>query len=266
MTLTRTYRLDELEYLPCSCPVCRKYSVEELREMPKDERVKLLALHNLHVLRQAINEVKQAIREGRLWELLEEKSRIHPSLARMLTVIKRYSDKLEKLTPRVKGGFVKGVFLYGPESMYNPKIRAHHRNILERFKPRLEGARLILVPVNTDEKPFTHTEAYRKARRETENAHVVGYILYLGVIPEELAETYPLSQFEVNTEPYHEVVEETANKIVEYVRRNVNVYSGIVVWACREWEWSMKLAEAVKEKLGVAGIGKPIEVRIVACS
>lgn len=249
MTLTRTYRLDELDYLPCSCPVCSKYTAEELREMPKSERVKLIATHNLYVLKQAINEVKQAIKEGRLWELLEEKSRIHPSLARMLNVIKQHADKLERLSPRVKGGFVKGVFLYGPESLYNPRIIMHHRSLLERYKPRHTANRkLVLAPVNPDEKPFTHSNIYKLLKGKENNAHIIGYILYLGLIPEELAETYPNSQFEINTEPYSEVVEKTSDIIVEFLKRNTEKYSEIIIYMCNSIRWSTALARAVLEK------------------
>ncbi|MEM0332968.1 MAG: tRNA guanosine(15) transglycosylase TgtA, partial [Candidatus Aenigmatarchaeota archaeon] len=80
MSFNRTYDFFELEYLPCSCEVCRKYSVEELREMNEKELIRLLAIHNLYVLKKELENTKQAIKEGRLWEYLREKSYSHPAL------------------------------------------------------------------------------------------------------------------------------------------------------------------------------------------
>ena len=250
MTPHRTYRLRDLEYFPCSCPVCTKYTPKELLEMPKQERIRLLALHNLHVLRQTINEVKVAIKEGRLWELLEERSRAHPSLSIAFTEFKKYSSFIEKLSPRVKASGVKGVFLYGPESLYNPKILHHQQHILGKYKPRKRGT-LLLIPVDLGEKPFTRSKIYTKLRkREPSNTHIAGYMLYIGIIPEELSETYPLSQFEANTYAYQEVIDKTTKIIINYIENNKENYTAIKILTCREWEWSKELAAKIMEKLG----------------
>jgi len=259
MTTYRTYRLGELEYFPCSCPVCTKYTPKELSEMPKAERVRLLALHNLYVLRQTINEVKTAIREGRLWELLEERSRAHPSLARAFTEFRRYASFIEKVSPRVKSAGIKGVFLYGPESLYNPRILHHQRSVLEKYKPRKKGA-LYLVPVDPSEKPFTHSRIYRNTKREAPHAHIVGYTLYMGIIPEELAETYPLSQFEANTHDYREVIEEATKLIARYIERNKDNYSEVTLILCRNWDWTVSIANKLREIIETS-----ITVRQIDC-
>ncbi|ABM80333.1 tRNA guanosine(15) transglycosylase TgtA [Hyperthermus butylicus] len=255
MTLTKTYRLENLEYFPCSCPVCSRYTPQELREMPRDERVKLLALHNLYVLRQAINEVKTAIREGRLWELLEERSRAHPSLATAFAKFRQYIEKIEQLAPRVKTGFVRGLLLYGSESLYNPRVVAYRRSIRINYKPRIRGE-LKLIPVSPFEKPFTSSKLYRSIKKGRRDIHVVGYMLYLGPIPEELAETYPGSQFEVNLTPYWEVVEETARSIAEYVEANKANYTSIEIYYCQGdgLKWSRPVAEKTTELLRKRGV------------
>ena len=80
MTEGGTYRVNELDEFPCECPVCSKYSPKDLMELERSKRVKLIALHNLHVLIREIKRTRIAIREGRLWEYLELKSRMHPTL------------------------------------------------------------------------------------------------------------------------------------------------------------------------------------------
>ena len=54
--------------------------LEDLVEKEKEERIDVIALHNLHVLMKTVKESKEAIREGRLWEYLGSKARCHPRL------------------------------------------------------------------------------------------------------------------------------------------------------------------------------------------
>ncbi len=102
LTPEGTKRLDELEYFPCSCPVCSRYTPQELREMPKEERTRLLAIHNLWVIREEINRVKQAVREGTLWELVDERARSHPKLFAAYKRLLEHGEYLEKNEPVTK--------------------------------------------------------------------------------------------------------------------------------------------------------------------
>ncbi|MET1128201.1 MAG: tRNA guanosine(15) transglycosylase TgtA [Thermoproteota archaeon] len=251
MTARRTYHLEDLTYLPCSCPVCTRYTAEELREMPKQERTRLLALHNLYVLRQSILETKQAIREGRLWELLEEKSRNHPALARGFRTVLRRSRILAKLTPRTKGGRVWGVLLYGEESLHNPRVLHHLESVTKKYKPPREAEVLVLAPFDPDDKPFSASRVYRRVSSifELPRSHVVGYSLYFGAIPAELSETFPLSQHEANIEASAEVVAESARRVVEYVRSHRSTYKEVVLVVCRDLENLRPLAKKVAEEL-----------------
>jgi len=76
LTVRGTWKLEEMNYLPCSCPVCQGHNPKELKESA--ERVKLLASHNLYVSFQELKLVKQCIREASLWDLLESRCRAHP--------------------------------------------------------------------------------------------------------------------------------------------------------------------------------------------
>ena len=238
MTRTRTYRLEDLEYMPCSTPVCVKYEPRELLEMPRSERVKLLAEHNLYVLREVLNEVKQAIREGKLWELLEERSRGHPSLAEaMKAVSERYTGYLIAHNPRVKAS-ARGIFIHGPESCSHPRIVQHNIMLLARYQPQKRAG--TLIPVHHEVKPLTHSKIYRWAKDRWRDRHVLGYAPCIGVIPEELAETYPLSQFEYNTLLHHDTVMKTIERIKQYLKRHQ--YDEVVLVYCDK-HWSEKLAD-----------------------
>lgn len=130
LTPEGTKRLDELEYFPCSCPVCSRYTPGELMEMPKEERARLLAIHNLWILREELNRVKQAIKEGTLWELVDERARSHPKLYAAYKRLLEYRDYLEKNEPATKAG---AFFKVSEESMRWPTaVRARER--AERVK------------------------------------------------------------------------------------------------------------------------------------
>ncbi|ALM75034.1 tRNA guanosine(15) transglycosylase TgtA [Thermococcus barophilus] len=132
LTPEGTKHLSELEYFPCSCPVCSRYTPQELKEMPKEERVKMLALHNLWVIREEINRVKQAIKEGELWRLVDERSRSHPKLFSAYKRLLEYRDYLEENEPITKSS---AFFKVSEEIMGTPIVwRAKQR--AERVKQK----------------------------------------------------------------------------------------------------------------------------------
>ncbi len=140
MTVYGTKKLSEMNYFPCSCPVCSKYTPEELREMEKGERERILAEHNLYVSFQEINTIKQAIKENSLFELVEKRVRAHPHLLAGWRLIKEYSDLVEEFDPRIKRRF-----LYcGVESTYRPAVRRHAEAMLNI---ELEGEE---ITISTD--------------------------------------------------------------------------------------------------------------------
>jgi 7-cyano-7-deazaguanine tRNA-ribosyltransferase len=244
MTLSRTYRLEDLDYFPCSCPVCLRYQPRELLEMPYHERVRLLAKHNLFVLHQAVNEVRVAIREGRLWELLEERSRAHPSLYRAFRMFRRYIDYLERNAPRVKAGEVHGLFLYGLESTWRPEIVRHRRYVRTRV-PRRSNV-LTLVPLDVDDKPLTSSRIYLRLKHMLEG-DVAGYVPYLVLVPIELSETYPLSQFEAPRNPSSEVIDDLVQELTAYIQ--AKGYSKVIIYWSEKLDWSYNVAKRVESML-----------------
>jgi 7-cyano-7-deazaguanine tRNA-ribosyltransferase len=118
MTEYGTKRLDSLEYLPCSCPVCSKHGIG-LKELPEDEKIRNLAMHNLYVSLEELDRVRQAIKEGSLWELLSIRMRSHPQLLSGFERLRRYGNWLSELDPITK----KSPFYYsGSESRHRTEV------------------------------------------------------------------------------------------------------------------------------------------------
>ena len=131
MTLSGTLNLESLEYLPCNCPICSKYDVKDLKE--SEEKVKLLAKHNLYLILSEIKTIKQAIIENWLIDLVQQRVRAHHKLYESFVyLLKKYGKFLEKYDLiSKKSGFV---FL-GEESRYRPEI-IRAKKFLKRVKSK----------------------------------------------------------------------------------------------------------------------------------
>lgn len=169
MTPRGTWRLEEMRYLPCSCPVCKDHDQEELMNSP--ERVKLLAAHNLYISLQEIGLVKQCIREGSLWELLEARCRSHPRMLDGFRKLGENSVWLESLDTSSKSTF----FYLSSESASRPEV-VRYGSRIERLA--LSGNILITDDTKTDAEGFDAVLHFKPP---------------FGPYPTELAETYPFN-------------------------------------------------------------------------
>lgn len=219
-----TKRLEELRYFPCSCPVCKRYEPDELKEMLKGERVRTLTEHNLHVCMSEIDRIKQAIIEGALWDLMESRSRGHPALASAVKRLIKYQDELEKGSPSYnKHGF----FFFDYGGLARPEITRHMRRLETNYSPPIGSEKLLLV-ASPSRKPYSKSiehqcllDALNKGLGGVSfTIHICYYSAPFGVIPIELSETYPLSQFETSKPLDHETLEFTSNAVSKYVRES----------------------------------------------
>ncbi|CAD7768746.1 tRNA-guanine(15) transglycosylase [Candidatus Methanoperedenaceae archaeon GB37] len=136
MTSRGTYHIEDLRYLPCSCPIC---STHTRGELAGDEG--LIARHNLHVSFEEIRLVKQCIRDGSLWELVEERCRAHPSLLAGLKAAVSHSDWIERVDRMPKSTF----FYSGPESARRSEVQR-----FKRYQKRFELRGRVLIKEKDD--------------------------------------------------------------------------------------------------------------------
>jgi 7-cyano-7-deazaguanine tRNA-ribosyltransferase len=198
--------LDEVRELPCHCPVCSGHSANELRQSPSKE--KLLAMHNLYVSFSELRAVKQAIHEGRLWELAETRCRAHPSLLDGLKCMKKHIELLERHEPLSRNL----AYLYtSPESYDRPVVTRLRKRILERFTPPACSAEIIF-PEATRPYSKTFAEPMKMALEKTD-AHFWADALFCPV-PLELDEMYPISQSVIpdNLDPHVKMEKERTMK------------------------------------------------------
>jgi 7-cyano-7-deazaguanine tRNA-ribosyltransferase len=169
LTVHGTGKLEEMSYLPCCCPVCQEHTLKELMQSP--QKTRLLARHNLYVSLAEMKQVKESIREGSLWDLLETRCRSHPRMLDGLRGLAQQSQWLESLDSAGKSTF----FYTSSEAAVRPEVMRHARRI---NRISLEGEVLITYDSQGD------TTGYDR---------VLYFKPPFGPYPAELAETYPFN-------------------------------------------------------------------------
>jgi len=229
MTENGTIRLSDLYYFPCSCPVCSKYDVQDLKEMNKRERTRLLALHNLYVIRKTMNRIKQAIKEGRLWEVLEEHSRKHPKLLSAYTVLwKKYSRWLEKYTPEANTNW-KAPLLFDKTSLKNPKVYRQYRFLNNIYTPLPLYKKLTI-------KPLTKKTLNDEKLVQENQTHIIYYDPIIGILPIEFLRTYPLGHAVTPGSYDGNSMKKSLIIIEKFLTRNADNYKEIKIELCKDSE------------------------------
>ena len=172
LTTHGSFQIDELADLPCACTVCRTHTAEELRDAQDQER--LLALHNLYVTVAEIARVRQAIFDGTLWELVDERCRGHPQLLAGYRALLDRTTSLEKYDRVSKRRF----FYRGSESCSRTEI-IRYQQMLSRL---WLGNKVLLAFDGGRRDEFDDTLFFKPP---------------FGPYPKELKETFPIGQSEI---------------------------------------------------------------------
>jgi 7-cyano-7-deazaguanine tRNA-ribosyltransferase len=172
LTATGSRKLDEMTELSCPCEACRGRTAASLREDPKCEG--LLARHNLSITLLEMARIREAIREGTLWELVDDRCRGHPRLLDGYRALLEYAGELEARDRVSKNRF----FYRGSESCLRTEVHRHHRLIA-----RVPVAGRVLVTFTGRVLPGFDTILFFRPP--------------FGPYPPGLAETFPVGQSEI---------------------------------------------------------------------
>ncbi len=207
MTHGGVLTLEKMKYLPCSCQICSRTSVRALLELEHAERTRLLAVHNLYVLKEELEACKEAISEGRLWDLVEERSMAHPRLREAFLELSRYSEDLMAGTPAMKD---RGLFVRSSADLLRPEILGAQRRLARAS--RRDSSKALLTP-NEGGRP--------KGRRGGDDVYLQHPVL--GPVPAELQFEYPFSQTEAGAMVPAVGVEESKRRLKRMGYRMVSV-------------------------------------------
>jgi 7-cyano-7-deazaguanine tRNA-ribosyltransferase len=183
-----TRKLENMHYLPCSCPICCDHDAETLKDMYNEGNYKPLALHNLYVNFSEIAGIKQAIHEGRLWEYVEMRARSHPNLLSALKKLKNHKKYFERFENISKSS---AFFYTGSESINRPIVYRYEQRFFKRYShPKVS------VQVGFDEGDRPYSRFYKKEINKIQKVCFAHFIVnsVFGPVPIELDEMYPIGQ------------------------------------------------------------------------
>ncbi|MFX1554055.1 MAG: tRNA guanosine(15) transglycosylase TgtA [Promethearchaeota archaeon] len=196
---TGTRKLEELEEFPCNCPICCKYKPKEVLNLDKKLRTELLAKHNLYISFSELRTIRQAIKEGNLWELVEQRIRNHPGLVKASKLIKLYLPLFESQEKLYK---MHGRLYSSPESIQRPLLYRYELKLKNNYRVPEDAKFLVILPeldVKGDQSPSikkwleqldTNSIIPRKF------LHITFFSDFYGIIPLELSSSFPMGQYE----------------------------------------------------------------------
>ncbi len=203
MTVRGTFKIDDMHELPCSCPACSG-------KKPSDMDKRSIAMHNLYVTFGEIRTIRQAIMDGALFELVEQRVRAHPALLEAyvhLLANKDYSDFIEKYDPVTKGS---AFFYTGAESAMRPLIHRARKRLHERYVPP-KGRKGYLV------------RSFDRFAKSTDNIHFIVRESLYGVVPSDILNIYPFGQTIVPptaSKDIHSGADDSLNKYISTYRQH----------------------------------------------
>ena len=178
--------LDAMKYLPCSCAVCARTNLKDLREADSSERTKMIATHNLYMLKEEIENCKEAIAEGRLWDLVEEKSMAHPRLHEAFVELSKHGDLLSEGTPLLKD---KGLMFRSIQDLKRPELSSATKKLRSAMRRSSDNA---IVYSSWDSLPIGKKRLHATNSLDMPNVYRIHPAL--GLYPAELDFIYPFTQ------------------------------------------------------------------------
>ena len=188
-----TQELDQMREFYCQCRVCDRTTPDEMRRLDPSDRERLLSQHNLLACFSELRRVREAIRKGRLWDLIEYRANANPSFRKFLASIVHHSRLLEEFTPAVKP---RGISHFGEVSDHRPEMVRHLAR--KSWTPVEKNKPVVLLPGRWrrpyHEDPRNMPIVSKLLNRP--DAIVWFYTIPFGPVPVELDETFPLAQTE----------------------------------------------------------------------
>jgi 7-cyano-7-deazaguanine tRNA-ribosyltransferase len=243
MTVDGTQQLENLRELPCNCPICVTYTPEGLLKLDKHTRRTKLAEHNLYVSAGEIRNIHNAIRTGRLWDLVQQRANSVPNLARATRLAVEYvttgmlADKYQAGIPVSKRNAIR-VSL--PIDIIKPEItrtkRSARRTLLD-----IQPKELILITFNMEASIYN-----RIPPQITDGLKIpAGVELALmtplfGIIPYGIYDIYPMGQITHDLDIEHF----NLNEVVEQLEELKN--NGLVKITIIHYEkWPQKILDSM---------------------
>lgn len=173
----------------CYCPSC----IEGRRDYDS------LLAHNCYASLSELKVVRNAVRNGRLRELVEARIRSEPWMVSVLrTLDSRFHSYQEKYFPVIGGQLIAA----SNDSLLRPEIVRFRERVKKRYLKPSHKKVLLFLPCSA-KKPYSFSRSHKVIRRaiaESGNKYVVHEVIItspLGVVPREVELFYPAQQYDI---------------------------------------------------------------------
>ena len=187
-----TERIDELVEWPLMMPCVAECTPEEVRALDKDAKLKILAHYNLEMTLAEFARCRQAVREGKIWELAEKRSHQHPSLRDAWNyILDLKSEWILESQQTPKSG---GVAWMSDETALRPELVRARNRLIERWSPLHDGRVLI---IHGESGPWRERAGNLIARlKNVESDLVILISTPIGLLPYSLEDLQPFAHID----------------------------------------------------------------------
>ena len=217
-------RIDEH---PCFCPACQRKNMD----------FENLLNHNYYTALKEIKTIKQAIKIGKLRELVETRIQTSPELVSILRLFdSKYYDFQEEFLPITrKNQYVDNknkthkiqMICTTLESLKRPEVIRFRQRLINRYlKP--DFAKILLLLPCSAKKPYSFSKShkfFRNVIRNCKNPSLVHEVIVtspLGLVPRELELFYPAQNYDIPVTGYWNLEEKKMIKdqLNHFIKKN----------------------------------------------
>ncbi len=206
MTVNGTYHLQDLDFFPCNCKFCLESSPKDVLKEQKSEQIFFLARHNLAVSFGELKAIKQAIYEGRLWNLVLQRSAAHPKLTEAVNFIAQ--NEIQEYIEKFSSISYKSKLFSHPWAFFDPILVRYRERVIHRFPTTKKMAVLI-----SEESSIKYSPAY----------HRIYINPIFGLIPEEWKPIYPIVQHVSFTNDFNAIILSFIQNWINYNKEKFDV-------------------------------------------
>jgi len=231
-----TIPIDSLREPTCRCFLCAEIPLTEVARRPAAERERRIAEHNLLMCAEEVAEVRQAIRDGALWELAERRASGHPALLAGLRAMVRGVRVFLPSEPDSRTSFR----YVGPTSGLRPAVIRFLARV-DRWKAGKGTFRAHpMVPLLPGRLAGTPTTDRSGATLRWQS------LTAFGPVPIELTDLYPIGCYVGPDEFDHGP---TRLLSADEVRREPPDLEGVDYDVDRDWrsDWELRIVDALLE-------------------
>jgi len=180
-----TVEIEALREPVCQCRLCAEMPLADVARSPAPERERRIALHNLAMSVEEIGRVRQAIRDGTLWELAERRATGHPALRAGLLEAQRHAAAFLPTEPESRRAFREVT----EDSRRRPAVVRFRRKVDEYGRDRVLPRPIARVPLRPEyvSRIPTHDRSGAAIAWQCETP--------VGPVPLELTELYPVGPY-----------------------------------------------------------------------